>query len=1397
MLGVRFRSFAALIFMISAAPLQAQMVTPESEFDKRVRSSQSVQPLGDKPFGELIDLYTGAISFRQADIVQEGQGLPIELSRTLEINDRSFAEAPSRAFADWRLEIPKIETIVGAERFGLRCANISRAPTIVLNSSASSSPIFYPPEQWWGGYQLVIPGSGRQELLAKDAANGNIPQAMTVDGGAVNFLLVTKNQWAIGCLQRTANGVAGDGFFVVSPEGTKYWMDWAVTKPYTNVGFAQPNFGGVARSIAMNLVSKVEDRFGNTLTYQYDSEGNLVRIAASDGRLLTMSYEPWSQRIGGTTEAGTRITSAVLQTSDTPSRAWSYRYGVLSDGRTHLVSLIQPDGSSWAFDVGAFGTAPGYSAVVYPTDNGCSFVAKPSTVTAIGTMRHPSGLTGAFTVGSTIRGRSYVPYLCDNSFNRRTLVHPNVYVSRTLAKKEFYGPGVASRIWSYAYSLPNNSWSKDCGAGCASTAWTDVIDPNGSATRYTYSNRFDVSESQLVKSEQFSGAVGTSLVRTEQNSYASATNGPWPARYGATFAANLNSDQMTRVSPLSSRVIGQDGTAYTYSVGSYDTFARPITVARYTPWHGRTDVRSYYDNTQKWVLGQEASSTNSDTGLVERQISYNGNSQPVAISAFGNLKQAINYNGDGTIASVVDGNNNSTTFNFWKRGIPQSIRFSDQTTISANVNDNGWITSATDQNGYTTNYSYDVMGRLSAIAYPTNDSSAWNTTVQSFEQVGAQEYDIAAGHWRQTVATGSARKITYFDAMMQPLLTREYDAANEAGTQRFQSFSYDSVGQLVFSSYPGSSSALSTGYRNGYDVLGRITLSSQDSELGRLNTVTSYLAGNQTSVANPRGQATVTGYQVFDQPAYDKPVWIQHPEGAYTDIARDLFGKPTSITRRNANSSQVLTRSYAYNSNQELCRSVEPETGATLMGYDPAGNMKWSAAGLPADVGCDLNGTSATIAARRVDRTYDSRSRLTALLFPDGNGNQRWTYWPDGLVKQITTINGGVANYNSYTYNRRRFLLGESQGQADGETWAIGSIYDANGHLAIQRYPTGMTVDYAPNALGQAMQAGRYATGASYYPNGALRQFTYGNGIVHNMVQNARQLPDTSEDAFGGNVVLSDGYDYDANGNVAAITDGATGRNQRGNRTMTYDGLDRLRSTVSPMFGNAEYRYDSLDNLTYVRAPGREHYYCYDPYWHLTNIKINECSGSTVVGLAYDLQGNLTNKNGQAYVFDFGNRLRAATNKESYRYDGNGRRTQATQSSGSVGSMYDQAGVLRFQKNQRRSKMTEYVLLGGSNVAEVEWTFGQVPAMKDALTWSASPGSVRYVVEESIDGLTWTSVYEGDQTTWTSLSRPSGTYSYRVLACTQNGACTQLSGVSHAKRSAVDIVPLLYQLLLN
>jgi hypothetical protein len=119
-------------------------------------------------------------------------------------------------------------------------------------------------------------------------------------------------------------------------------------------------------------------------------------------------------------------------------------------------------------------------------------------------------------------------------------------------------------------------------------------------------------------------------------------------------------------------------------------------------------------------------------------------------------------------------------------------------------------------------------------------------------------------------------------------------------------------------------------------------------------------------------------------------------------------------------------------------------------------------------------------------------------------------------------------------------------------------------------------IDYAPKALGQATKAGSYASNASYFPNGALKQFTYGNGIVHTMSQNARQLPSRVISSGGVNDLS---YNYDANANITQIWDLARGNTY--SRWMHYDGLDRLTDAGSGSFGGDgwhRFSYDALDN---------------------------------------------------------------------------------------------------------------------------------------------------------------------------------------------------------------------------
>ena len=394
-----------------------------------------------------------------------------------------------------------------------------------------------------------------------------------------------------------------------------------------------------------------------------------------------------------------------------------------------------------------------------------------------------------------------------------------------------------------------------------------------------------------------------------------------------------------------------------------------------------------------------------------------------------------------------------------------------------------------------------------------------------------------------------------------------------------------------------------------------------------------------------------------------------------------------------------IARRYVYDAQQRLCKVIEPETGATVMGYDGAGNLAWSAAGLnlPNAQNCDR--AAAEASGRVVRRTYDARNRPKTLTFPDGRGNQSWAYTPDGLPAQITTQNGDgtAAVVNTYVYNKRRLLTGETLSQNGVLNLSLGQGYNSNGHLSAQTWPQGPQVTYAPNALGQPTQAGTFASGVQYYPNGAVQQFVYGNGIVHQMQQNARQLPARSTDTGTLDLMTS----FDVNGNVTAISDLVRGTGF--DRQMQYDGNDRLTNAYSPAFGgDGWYRfgYDALDNLRTWTQPGEgQRRYEYDSSNRLTVVR--NAGGAAIVGLGYDVQGNLSIKNGQAYQFDFGNRLRQATGLERYRYDGHGRRSSLIDAGSGKNRhyLYSQGGALAYLWDQGTGETTQYIQLAGSLVA--------------------------------------------------------------------------------------------------
>ncbi len=1295
-----------------------------SMYATRLKASQEITAGGDAPFGETISLYTGELNLRQTDVRVSGTGPDIVLSRFNSYLGAWLGTLPL-PFGNWNGSIPRIELLVGtptvnnqgtvggnwtANGTGQRC-------TQFLYTDASW-------QTWWAGIQFIDENGGAHEMMAR--ASGNTAQpTISVGGSTLAFPIVTQDNWQVGCLPATSNGQAGEAFLAVSPDGTKYWFDYAVGDPA--VEFSEPDPDGgpplrFGRMLARMYVTRIEDRFGNYLTYSYSGD-KLSAINASDGRQVTVAWRTDGRRIN--------TVSAVGATT----RTWTYGY----DTGGKLTGVTLPDSSTWTFNnvpIQGGASLYGESTLGVPwTECGVNGPMKTYPTQSVGTIKNPAGLTGTFTTQLVFHARSYVPSVClQFGANPSYEGVPSTFGSTALVSRAISGPGVPTASWTYAYSAATGSHTRDACAGtnsCPETATTTITSPEGHRTVLTYSTRWGAKEGKLQTEQAYQGT--STLLRTTTYSYADPNHGPYPAQVGVamingTSTANVATQQTW--TPTILRSITQQGVTFSHTVApaGLDAFAREID-ATDAGTSTRQVVTTYHDNTAPWILGQLA--TRTVAGVQAERTDYDSADRPWKVYAFGKLRQTLTYNANGTVATAKDGNNNVTTFTSWKRGIPQSIQFPATpeapagATRTAVVDNNGWITSVTDENGYTTGYGYDTMGRLASIAYPTGDSTAWNGTTIAFVPVASAEYGIAAGHWRQTVSTGNARKVTYYNAQWQPVLVREYDTGNVAGTDRYTASAYDKLGRVWRSAYPAATAPTMTaaadwslsGTRTTYDALGRPTSVVQDAEspYGTLTTSTSYGTGFKTTVTNARSKVTTSTFQAWDQPVTDFPLTITHPEGAYTHITRDAFGKPTKIRRSNSSSPTAgtgLNRTYTYNANQELCAVVEPETGATLMGYDGAGNLSWSASGLVSTSACDANGNTTAILARKAARTYDARNRISTLTFPDANGNQSWSYTPDGLPASVTTYNDAGASTvtNTYAYNKRRLPVSETlQQTANPDTWAVGYGYDGNAGPASLVYPTGLTLTITANALGQPTQIASatqtYASGIGYFPNGALKQFTYGNGIVHTLTQNARNLPAISKDLDGATAVHQDEYAYDQVGNVLAITDAATGQAQRGNRSMAYDGLDRLTGTTSPMFGTAGYTYDVFDNLTHVQvtagAQARDQDYCYDAAWRLTNVKTGGCStGATVVGLGYDVQGNLANKNGVLYTFDYGNRLRGG-GPETYRYDAHGRRVRSINGTGGIlYSLYSQAGQLLWQRDERTSQRRNYVYLGGSLLAE-------------------------------------------------------------------------------------------------
>lgn len=586
------RACPALLFaaLLLASPAFAQQEkTYADEYQNRIKSAGAIQAAS--PFGENVDLYTGATSFEQVDLVLQGTGPDIRVARRSIKGDWSAAE-PMRysGFGDWELEIPQITTIVsGTAKYDstvgvwrvydpsyqasdLRCTYLAGdlVPTALgaYGPKTGGTDFTY----WGQPYQLDVPGAGSQTFLQRSPS--------TPAPATGTYRAVTNQHWHIGCLPSTTSGHPGEAFVAVAPDGTKYFLTQMMFDKYQTFRDVNPlppnDWSLTPRNVGRMKATRVEDRFGNYITYGYAGD-RLTSITASDGRSVTIQW--WAD-------------APLIKSVTANGQVWTYAYASRSTTGGTLSQVTLPDSSTWTYTgtaapealapVGTRGCFHGAGSELYTT------VGSLTGITSTYTMKNPAGAVATFQYSTRLRAQSFMPTWCEGLGEGYETQNPYFLVS-SLVQRQLAGPGMATATWSYAYEPAHASADRDCGnGGCQGTTYTDVTGPDGHRIRYVHSTRYAVLQGKLLRTELYEN--GQTLKRVEDISYNYAEGDrPYTGTVGSALFFTSPPFASENIVVTRKNVITQQGRRFTWEVPGgcagvngycFDWFGRPTKVVK-------------------------------------------------------------------------------------------------------------------------------------------------------------------------------------------------------------------------------------------------------------------------------------------------------------------------------------------------------------------------------------------------------------------------------------------------------------------------------------------------------------------------------------------------------------------------------------------------------------------------------------------------------------------------------------------------------------------------------------------------------------------------------------------------------------------------------------------------
>ncbi|WP_202841037.1 hypothetical protein [Luteimonas saliphila] len=565
--GSRIQYWIVLGVLTVSPPCFAQSAVQgvDLRYDTLLKRQDRNKTIPGNEFGDQHGIESGSLTFNVVDVDIPGNNkLAVEFRRTLvatdtlkRINDQAFAY-PATRLGDWAISLPKIEGTFDAavgwitsdsSRPSMNCSVTQRG--FVEPPPGQQYPDAFRAHMFWNPPTVHYPEGGGG-LLVYYSTFENMP--VPSSGGPYRW--VTTSHDAASCIATlknrnisAPNGSSeqifgrGEGYLVVRPDGTKYWFDWmALESSLPSKSTAYNTASGQIVEVPLQQATlalyptRVEDRFGNWVTYTYSNKSNeavkLDKIQSSDGRVIDIAY-----------------VNGYLTSVTANGRTWLYVYGtdpaispfhpLVPLFTMPLIEVRNPDSSSWRYS-GASRSPPAPTIMQPCHDLSWTQRVNPD-ATTVGdtdftgyTVDSPSGARAVFRIGPVLLGRSAVIHGCyspgASAPGQTSNQVPRHFLGGyryALTGKKVTGLGLTPLIWKYSYQ-------SDIGFApmANGTTRTKVLGPDGALDTYTFGNTYAVDEGLLLSHTRAATPQAQPL-QSETHTYATgAVVGGFPKLIG-------------------------------------------------------------------------------------------------------------------------------------------------------------------------------------------------------------------------------------------------------------------------------------------------------------------------------------------------------------------------------------------------------------------------------------------------------------------------------------------------------------------------------------------------------------------------------------------------------------------------------------------------------------------------------------------------------------------------------------------------------------------------------------------------------------------------------------------------------------------------------------------------